>query len=192
MVRLFIALPVPAAVKDELRQVQAELSERMSDDSVRWTTPKQMHLTLRFLGEVVRSQVEDLTGAVREVGRQFPPLHLRAQGVGFFPNPRFPRVIWAGVHDIEGQLQLLQAAVSEASARFTDEEAEKNFTGHLTLGRVRNPKPTQAEALAEWARGIGERIFGEWRADTVEIMRSEPSAHGSEYTSMASIRLVVE
>src|SRR5882672_5354975 len=72
-VRLFVALPVSAAVKEELRRLQTELQERLSGDWVRWTRPEQLHLTLCFLGEVEAGRVEGLIGAVRGVCNRFAP-----------------------------------------------------------------------------------------------------------------------
>jgi 2'-5' RNA ligase len=186
--RLFVALPVPAAVREELKRLQTELRQRLPDDCVRWTRPEQFHLTLRFLGEVDAGQVEALRAAVREVGDRFEPLHLRAEGVGFFPHGR-PRVIWVGVQDDRGELQLLQAAVREAVGDFTREKEEKDFTGHLTIGRSRNMKSAQARVLTELAEELASRVFGEWTADQIEIVRSELSAEGSRYKCVAAVPL---
>src|SRR4051794_27424374 len=91
--RLFVALPVAQSVKEELRRLQAELRECLSDGLVRWTRPEQIHLTLRFLGEVETGRVEELTTAVRGAGDRFAPFYLRAERVGVFPHARSPRVI---------------------------------------------------------------------------------------------------
>src|SRR5690349_11728363 len=86
--RLFVALPVAESVKEELRRLQAELRERLPDGLVRWTRPEQIHLTLRFLGEVETGRVGDLITAVRGVGDYSATLRLRADGVGVFPHAR--------------------------------------------------------------------------------------------------------
>ncbi|MDB6121383.1 MAG: 2-5 ligase [Pedosphaera sp.] len=189
VVRLFIALPVPAAVKEELQRLQAELRRKLPSDCVRWTRPEQSHLTLRFLGNVAVDQVEELSAAVRAVCNNFAPLQLRAERIGFFPQIRFPRVIWAWVHDDREQLRLLQTALQEATASFTREKAEKDFTGHLTIGRTQSMKSAQARILGDLAQEMVDRVFGEWTADTVEIIRSELSSSGSRYFRVAEIPL---
>ncbi|HEX4646531.1 MAG TPA: RNA 2',3'-cyclic phosphodiesterase [Verrucomicrobiae bacterium] len=127
--------------------------------------------------------------AVAEACRAFAPLHLRAERIGFFPQPRFPRVVWAWVHDDQRQLPLLHSAINEATRRFTVQPEEKEFTGHLTLGRTRNLKTAQARVLAKIAEELVNRSFGAWTADAVEIMRSRLSSSGSEHSRIASIPL---
>jgi 2'-5' RNA ligase len=188
-VRLFVALPVPAAVREELRGLQTELRTRLSGDCVRWTRPEQIHLTFRFLGEVEIGQVEGLVAAVRGVCDQFAPLQLRAERMGVFPHARSPRVVWVSVQDEGGELSRLQPALSEAAGRFTQHKEEKSFTGHLTIGRLRNVRATQARVLAEFVEGVKNQVFGQWTADQVEILRSELSPAGSRYSSVASLPL---
>ena len=188
--RLFIALPVPDAIKAELEILQQQLREQLPRDCMRWTRPGQMHLTLRFLGDVFSDKLPDLNKAVAEGCRAFAPLDLRAERIGFFPQIRFPRVVWVWVHDELRQLPLLQSAINEAARRFASQPEEKDFTGHLTLGRARNLKSAQARLLAKIADEMAERSFGAWTADAVEIMRSRLSSSGSEYSRIASIRLI--
>jgi 2'-5' RNA ligase len=189
MFRLFIALPVPDAIKTELEILQRQLREQLPHDSMRWTRPEQIHLTLKFLGDVSSDKLPDLSAAVAEACRAFPPLHLHAERIGFFPQIRFPRVVWAWVHDDRQQLPLLHSAINEATRPFTAQPEEKEFTGHLTLGRTRNLKSPQARLLAKIAYELTDRSFGAWTADAVEIMRSRLASSGSEYSRLAAIPL---
>jgi RNA 2',3'-cyclic 3'-phosphodiesterase len=189
MVRLFIALPVPAAVMAELKRAQAQLREQFPGDVVRWTRPEQIHLTLKFLGGVASSQVDALSQAVHAACHNFPPLHLHAERIGFFPQIRHPRVIWVSVRDDQEQLGTLQKAIAEAAAPFTLEQDEKEFTAHLTLGRAKNIKSHEARDLAEASQGMAKRVFGDWTADKVDIMRSELHSAGSRYSCLASMPL---
>jgi 2'-5' RNA ligase len=188
-VRLFIALPVSDPVKHELSRVQAELRRTADADAVRWTRPDQMHLTLRFLGNVPVTCVDELVQSVRSTCASRPSLRLRAEGAGFFPNERTPHVVWVGVRDGVGGLALMHAAVSEASAPFTTEKEEGHFTGHLTLGRIKSIRPAPARALAEAAHALAERNIGEWHVTSVEIIRSELTSDGSRYTRVAGLPL---
>jgi 2'-5' RNA ligase len=189
MFRLFIALPVPDAIMVELETLQRQLREQLPLDCMRWTRPEQIHLTLKFLGDVSSDKLPDLSGAVAKACRSFSPLHLRAERIGFFPQIRFPRVVWAWAHDDRQQLPRLRSAVNEATQSFTAQPEEKEFTGHLTLGRTRNIKSAQARLLAKIADELANRFFGAWTADAVEIMRSRLSSAGSEYSRLASIPL---
>ncbi len=187
--RLFIALPVPESVKDEIERVQRELRDTLPEHGARWTTRTQFHLTLRFLGNVEATRSEALVDAVRLACHDFVALKLRAAEIGFFPDARFPRVVWVGVQENAGRLVEFQRAVAQAVAEFTHKKEEKNFTGHLTLARIKDIKRSDAERLAKAAEQFSRRPFGEWTADAVEIMRSELSSTGARHTCLAAISL---
>ena len=161
----------------------------LPEHSVRWTRREQFHLTLRFLGDVEAARVEALGEAIRAACRGFGALHLRAERVGFFPDLRYPRVVWVGVQDQAEQLPRLQEAVERATREFTTEAKEGQFTGHVTLARIKGIKRPEAEALGKAAAGMAERLFGQWTAYKVELMRSELLPQGARHTSLASIAL---
>ena len=187
--RLFVAVSLPDEVKNEIENAQKEMRGALPGNVVRWTRREQFHLTLKFLGNVAASRVAELTEVLREACRPFNALRLRAERIGFFPDLRFPRVAWVGVNDDKNHLPELQAAIETSVRQFTDERAEKNFTGHITLGRIQSIKRPQAEILSKLALGKAERFFGGWMADKVELIRSELSSSGSRYTTVATIPL---
>jgi 2'-5' RNA ligase len=189
--RLFIAIQIPEPVRDEIIRVQQELQLLVPRNVARWARPDQLHLTLRFLGDVPADGVEDLKQSVGAVCRNARPLSLRAEGVGFFPNPRSPRVIWVGINDGEGCLMDLQKQIETAVGQFSPEPGEKNFTGHVTLGRLKNPRPADTRDLAARAQLLEKRLFGEWPVHEIEIIRSELSPAGARHTSFAAFRLGV-
>ncbi len=188
--RLFVAISLPESVKDEIEKAQKEMRGALSGDLVRWTKREQFHLTLKFLGNVAVSRVAELTDVLREACGHFTVLRLRAEGIGFFPDVRFPRVVWVGVRDEGDILPRLQSAVETAVSSFTKEKSGKQFTGHVTLGRIEGIQRTQAEILSKLARDMAERFFGEWMADKVELIRSELSSSGSRYTRLAAFPLL--
>ena len=187
--RLFIAVTIPEPVKAKMEEAQAELRRVLPERAVRWTRREQFHLTLKFLGDVDAAQVEALGEAIRAACRGFGALHLRAERVGFFPDLRYPRVVWVGVQDQAEQLPRLQGAVERATRGYTTEEKEERFTGHVTLARIKGIKRPEAEALGKAAVGMAERLFGQWTAFQVELMRSELLPQGARHSSLASIAL---
>jgi 2'-5' RNA ligase len=188
--RLFIAVAIPEAVKAKVEEAQAELRRAVPDRSVRWTRREQFHLTLRFLGDVEAARVEALGEALRGACRGFTPLRLRAAGVGCFPDLRYPRVLWIGVRDEDDQLPRLQEAVELASRDFTTEEKEARFTGHVTLARIKGLKRSEAEALGQAAAAMKDRLFGQWTAYKIELLRSELSPQGARHSILAAVTLV--
>ena len=187
--RLFIALTVPEDVKTEIEKAQAALRRALPEGRVRWTKREQLHLTLKFLGNVAAPQVEPLVEAVRGACPGFAALELRAERIGFFPDLRSPRVVWVGVSDPPGQLPFLQHAIEVATRDFTAEESKERFTGHVTVGRFKGLRRAEAEVLAGLASGLATKFFGTWRADKVEIIRSQLSPAGARYTTLAVIPL---
>lgn len=189
VLRLFVAISLPEAVKNEIAQAQAQIRGALREDFIRWTKREQFHLTLKFLGNVAEARVTELTEALRGACAPFAALPLRAERIGFFPDTRFPRVVWASVHDAQDSLRQLQQAVEASIGGFAEKRDEKEFTGHVTLGRMQRITRPQAEILAKLAYGMGERFFGEWIAKDVELIRSELSSGGSRYTTLATIPL---
>ena len=187
--RLFVAISLPAQVRAEIERAQAELRNSLPRGCVRWTKPEQFHLTLKFLGNVKSQRVDELESRLRRACEGFSPLPLRAERIGFFPDRRYPRVIWAWVHDGQEVLRALQQAVETVARDFTTEKAEGKFTGHVTLGRCQGIRPPQAEMLSKLAIGMADRFFGAWTADTVELMRSELTPNGARHTMLAAIPL---
>ena len=187
--RLFIAVTIPEAIKAKIEEAQAELRCVLPERAIRWTRREQFHLTLRFLGDVDAARVEALAEAVRAACRGFGVLHLRADRLGFFPDLRYPRVVWVGVRDQAEQLPRLQGAVEQATREYTTEAKQGRFTGHVTLARIKGIKRPEAEALGRAAAGMAERLFGQWTACQVELMRSELLLEGARHRSLASVAL---
>jgi RNA 2',3'-cyclic 3'-phosphodiesterase len=189
LLRLFVAIAVPKTVRNEISRVQEELKLLAPRNAVRWTRPEQFHLTLKFLGDVPADGVALLNNAVQSVCAGRPALSLRAKGVGFFPSPRSPRVIWAGIHDGDNRLADLQRGIEDAVWQFAKETGRESFVGHLTLGRLKPFKRIEIEELVERAKAIQDRQFGDWTAQEVEIMRSELSPTGARHTPLAAFQL---
>ena len=187
--RLFVAIPMPEAVRNQFIGVQQELQRLASREDIRWTKPEQFHLTLRFLGDVPVGRVAALQEAVNAVCLGSSALYLRAQGIGFFPNARSPRVIWAGVNDGEGRLADLQKKIEGAVQPFTQGPGAERFAGHVTIGRVKFLKRDEIEKLAAHAQAVKDRLLGEWMANEIEIVQSRLSPAGAQHSLFTAFRL---
>jgi 2'-5' RNA ligase len=188
--RLFVALPEPDEVKSAIEKAQNELRQALPDGSVRWTRSEHFHLTLRFMGNVAVDRIEALSDKLRLTCRDFAPMRVRADRIGFFPERGFPRVIWVSVCDERQQLIQLHRAIQTATLEFTSEPAENDFAGHITLGRAKKIRRKEADILTSFATRMRERSFGEWAADSVELLRSELLPEGAHHTVLTRIPLV--
>lgn len=187
--RLFVAVHAPATVKEALGHAQERWRARLPRECVRWTNPEQIHLTLRFLGDVPAGKVEALTEAVRRACGGISPILMQAEGLGFFPPKRLPRVIWVGLGGEVERISALVEAVQKATMPFSSEPVAEKFTGHLTIGRCKGMTHQHARILAQIAKENASLEFGSWTADAVAIVRSEPSSAGHHHTELAKIPL---
>ena len=164
-----------------------------------WVKPENLHLTLRFLGEVEEARLPELSKAIASSLQGTSPFPLALGGLGAFPDLRFPRVIWIGVKRGAEELSALQARLEEGLQRIGFSPEDRPFSPHLTLGRVRSPKrrdrrlrrhpgvvPSGAgcgmEALVEGLRTIEVPILGEMILESVDLMRSQLHPTGAIYT----------
>ncbi len=187
--RLFIALAVPEEVKKELQRAQSELRGRLQKHTVRWAPPAQMHLTLKFLGNVASNRIDELVASLRSACDGVAPLELSAAGIGFFPNAQRPRVIWAGILNENNRLEHLQQKVAASTGTFTTVSDEKAFAAHLTIARIKERNASDARALGVGAAEMNGREFGRWTAASVEIIRSKLGPAGNRYSRIAEVAL---
>jgi 2'-5' RNA ligase len=187
--RLFVALAAPEAVKSEVEKAQKELREALPDGSVRWTRPEHFHLTLRFFGNVAADRMDALSIKLRLICRDFAPLKVRAERIGFFPERGFPRVIWVSVCDEHQQLVQLHRCIQDSTLEFTSEPVENEFAGHITLGRARKIKRNEADTLTRFAARMRLRSFGEWTVKSVDLLKSDLLPDGAHHTVLTTIPL---
>jgi 2'-5' RNA ligase len=182
--RLFIALAVPPEVRREIGRAQGRWQRQSPPGAVRWTRADQFHITLKFLGDVPAEQVAEIQKCVAPVCAAFPALSLSAQGVGFFPSTRQPRVIWAGARDENHQLPELHRQLDEALRWLAPGERPEKFAGHITLGRFKPGHHSAIPKLVALATALRDQPLGNWQANAVELIRSELTATGATHTPM--------
>ncbi len=185
-IRSFIAIPVPSAGQQALEDAAKRLDSDFGG-SVRWVPPDGIHLTLKFMGDIQAEMVDLVLKALPPVTARFSPFELAISGLGVFPNPRRPRVLWAGVHGDLETLSALQLAVDDAVGNLGLPKEQRAFSPHLTLGRVRRDVPEGQ------LRKIGQVVSeGElsgapaWTADTVHLMRTELDPAGARHYLVGS------
>jgi len=151
-IRTFIALDVDKAIRDRLSALQNALARAETD--VKWVEPANLHLTLLFLGEVDDRSLNDVCRAVTAGSRAHAAFPMTIERVGCFPNPRRPRIIWAGVGQGTQEICALHDALEEPLLELGCYRREdRKYAPHLTLGRVKSERPADklAAALAQQA-----------------------------------------
>ncbi|HXG66525.1 MAG TPA: RNA 2',3'-cyclic phosphodiesterase [Blastocatellia bacterium] len=183
--RTFICIEIPKAITERIEALQREL--RQAGAQVSWTKSTNIHLTLKFLGEVSPSRIAGVQEAVARAATVTGPFDIEVSGSGCFPSARNPRVLWVGLREVPQELKRLQAAIENELAGEGFPREEKKFTPHLTVGRIRSPKNASRVAEELIAKGFPSETF---RAHEVILMRSELHPAGSIYTPQAVVPLV--
>ena len=183
MIRAFIAVTLAPVVIEEIAKTQLALQTAKGD--IRWTRAEGWHLTLKFLGDISREQVAPILEVLSEALRTQPSIRVVAQGIGAFPTLKRPRVVWAGLRG-EG-LKALSQKIATALMSLDFPPEEREFTPHLTLGRVRSLRGWE-QVLAVMKEHEHTR-FGESAVDQVTLYQSDLHPTGAVYRPLGSIAL---
>ena len=189
--RLFVALEIPAAVRDNLAAQIDELRDLpapLAGKRLRWVRPENLHVTLKFIGDVEPAQLDGIRSALTAIGLD-APVGLRFRGLGFFPNEKRPRVLWVGLH-ASGNLPVLASDIDRALEGQGIARDVRAFTPHLTLARL-EPRGFD-EKLRTAIQKNSEREFGAFEAREFHLIQSKLKPSGAEYASLAAFPLTLE
>jgi len=184
-VRTFVAVALPDELKASLVRVQQMLRP---DLPASWSRPDTMHITLHFIGDVESRQAEHIAAALQETAAGFAPFVLRARGLGVFPNPRRPRVLWVGIDDPEPLVDL-QRALRDPLRGCGVTPDEKDYRPHLTLARFRKPLQRQPLSFLRVILRDEQRDLGDVTVTEVRLYRSELHPSGAVHTVLATAAL---
>jgi 2'-5' RNA ligase len=175
--RTFVALVPTAAEQRRLADASAGLRE--AGFPIRWVQPENVHLTLKFLGEVTEEGVREVCAAADSAAAGVPPFEMAVGHFGAFPSLRRPQVVWVGV-ELESTLQSLQASLEEALAQLGYPREARPFRPHLTLGRARKHlSPNELRGLADLLQSVEYRDAFQIRS--LDVMRSRLKPTGAIY-----------
>lgn len=147
MIRVFLAIPLPAPLHERLRALQRQLRRELPE--VRWSNPETLHLTLRFFGEVDQESLEKIGDIMLSIGRLQPPFAVDLEGLGAFPAADRARVFWVGIRD-RGELAALHDALERRLPDAGIPREQRPFSPHLTLGRHRGRGLAAGTVLARY------------------------------------------
>jgi RNA 2',3'-cyclic 3'-phosphodiesterase len=178
--RLFVALQIPSAVKEEISALLEQL--RAASLQPRWVRPENLHVTLKFIGETPETKLNAIRGALSAV-RSDQPVALDFRGLGYFPDERHPRVLWVGIA-ASPDLKTLASDIEHAMEGLGFPREERSFSPHLTLTRFQSPHI--GEKLRAAVRENASRDFGSLRASEFHLVQSRLKRSGAEYTTLES------
>src|SRR5512138_765303 len=189
LLRAFLASELSPDLQDTIQSASAGLQQALRGDLVRWVPPRNVHLTLKFLGDVSPSSLDLIKQMMLAEAAQYPAFDVQVEGLGCYPNPRRPRVLWVGLR-APAELVSLQRAIETAAARLGYESEERDFSPHLTIGRVRqNASSTDLHSIRAALDEVRIGWLGTARVDAVHLFKSELRPEGSIYTRLFSAPL---
>jgi 2'-5' RNA ligase len=182
-IRSFIAIELPQGLKTELAKLQTKL--KVERPRIKWVSPDDIHLTLKFLGDIEPAAVDRITRAMTEAVNGIRPFELTVRGLGVFPNPRQVQVVWVG---LEGQMDMLdrlykQLENSMAKAGFPPEK--RGFKPHLTLARVADEAmPEERKKFGDFITDSKAGINYTFKDKDLSLMKSVLTPRGAIYSRL--------
>ncbi len=178
--RLFVALEIPSVVRENLAALLKSL--RAVSPQTRWVHPENLHVTLKFIGEVQEPKLAAIRSALAGVCSD-QPVTFDFRGLGFFPNDKHPRVFWAGI-EASPNLITLAADIDKAMGTLGVPRGQRPFSPHLTLARFEPPR--LPEKLRATIQGNAACEFGSLHTRQFHLIESKLKPSGAEYTTLES------
>jgi RNA 2',3'-cyclic 3'-phosphodiesterase len=177
--RLFIATPLSKETEEYLAKVIFELKQVRS--KVKWVAAKNIHLTLKFLGDTEESKVEPIKAAIQKVADNSHSAKCTIDKLGGFPNLKRPRVIWAGISGEIDKIKSIASEIDNEMNRLGFEKEDRPFKSHLTLGRVKESSGLKdlTEAVTNYKLNPQNITF-----DKIILFKSTLTAGGPIYESL--------
>lgn len=174
--RLFTAIDLPQEIVRRLDRLVAVLRP---EALITWSPLDNLHVTTKFIGEWPEPRIDELHGALREVAPR-APFELQVQGLGWFPNERSPRVLWAGING--DPLKLLAKETEDRLASLGIRRDERPFSPHLTLARIKSPVPLGG--LRQKVQELQPATIGTFEVSRFALFRSDPGSNASIYRKL--------
>jgi 2'-5' RNA ligase len=189
--RAFIAVEIPSEIHKAIESKTSSLRAMLDSRLVRWVPTGNIHLTLKFLGDVSPASVEMLSQMLSAEVSQHTSFELKFGGLGAFPNPRRPRVIWIGIQ-APAELEALQRGIEAAAATLGYPNEKRPFSPHLTIGRVK--QRTGSAGMQKIRAALEEAQIGSLGTAQVKAMhlfKSDLKPTGAVYTRLFSAPLKI-
>lgn len=189
VIRAFIAIDLSDEIYRRLDEVTRNLQEHLAGVPIRWVPVRNIHITLKFLGDVSIKNLEVLKKLLETEAPSHQPFEISVGDLGAYPSDRRPRVLWAGV-EAPLELSALQRGIELETARLGYPPEDRPFSPHLTLGRIgRNAESHDLRLVGEILKTSKVGFLGATRIQAVHLYRSDLQPGGAIYTRLHSASL---
>ncbi|PIP67720.1 MAG: RNA 2',3'-cyclic phosphodiesterase [Candidatus Omnitrophica bacterium CG22_combo_CG10-13_8_21_14_all_43_16] len=180
VIRAFIAVEIDNQTRQKISDLVSCLKKTGSD--AKWITEDQMHLTLKFLGNIGWDKVQKISETLSVISDSFKSFKIGFSAIGAFPNLDHPRVIWLGIDKGQESLKILNGKIEAGLEKAGFAKEDREFSPHLTLARIRSPKN-----ISNLVKLIGEKNLtpaGELLIDKLTLFQSALTPKGAVYTAL--------
>ena len=185
-IRAFIAIEIPRDIHEKIAQIINTIDPNKSL-SLRWIQTHNIHLTLKFLGDIPISHINQIHALLIEYCKTLQQFDLTIRGIGAFPNAHRPRIIWLGI-EVGHNLRVLQAMIENALFPLGYQKEERNFSPHLTIGRVqKSAKPNDLEHISSSLNAVNINTIGTFSVNGIKLFKSTLKPEGAYYDEMWQI-----
>ena len=185
--RAFIAIELTQEIKDVLGRLQAKLKTVGAD--VKWVEPKNIHLTLKFLGEIDEQTQNLITDKLEEISNAQKEFVISISSCGAFPNTNSPRVIWAGIEQGDQEIRTIANSIETQLESMGIPKETREFSSHITLGRARSSQNRQ-ELAKTLSQLILKPLKGQFPASKITLFKSTLTPHGPIYEVLKEFPLL--
>ncbi len=186
--RTFIAIELPESIKDFLSRIQDQLKGSQAD--VKWVAPRNIHLTLKFLGEVNEKKLDEITCILEDTAKNKRPFYIRIFSLGAFPKINSPRVIWVGIDKGDNETKGIARELEEKISKTGIPKEDKPFSSHITVGRIRSN--LNRERLVGGLKTLTNSFSGEnleFLANSITLFKSTLTPKGPIYETLKRVSL---
>ncbi|MCX5715275.1 MAG: RNA 2',3'-cyclic phosphodiesterase [Candidatus Omnitrophica bacterium] len=186
--RTFIAIPLSNEIKQELSKIQSEFKQTNAD--VKWVEPENIHLTLKFLGEVTEEFLPKVKDALTKAISGFKSFEISISGIGAFPKLDYPRAIWVGIEKGKDETKSIAEKLEDELEKLGFAREEREFSAHLTIGRVKSSKNKEALKKILLTTAGQQLTTDSQKVSSITLYQSKLSPHGPTYATLHEAKLL--
>ncbi|MFN7170872.1 MAG: RNA 2',3'-cyclic phosphodiesterase [Candidatus Omnitrophota bacterium] len=185
-IRTFIAIEIPEILCAEFAQLQEELKKAEAD--IKWVEPKNMHLTLKFLGDTEETKITKIKESLQKISQKANSFEINFRGLGAFPNLESPRVLWIGIEKGKDKLFELATKIEDELKILGFPKEKRQFSAHLTLGRIRSFK-NREKLKTTIKEKVNFKARNKMYLKEIVLFKSQLTPSGPIYTCLAKFNL---
>lgn len=187
LIRAFIACEISDEVRKGLSDIQEKLKKgvQFTRANPSWVKVDSMHLTLKFLGEIPETRIDEIEGAMKQAAEEAAAFEIGVKGLGVFPHEHNPKVLWIGVKRGRQKIEELQSRLDDALEHIGFEKERRPFHPHFTLARIKSPRGSRQ--LMDIMKSHSGEDAGTCGIDRLILFKSQLHPKGAIYTRLKEV-----